>query len=117
MAPASESGHQPTLRCAAAHPDDASPCEGDQQVVRIVVGADAVLACVHHGARLYASVDGAEVHPVGAVDGPNAEAAREVVREATGMKPFFWMAATEPPAREPRHRLHGLHGYRFRRTP
>jgi hypothetical protein len=33
------------------------------------------------------------------------------------MKPFFWMAATEPPAREPRHRLRGLHGYRFRRTP
>jgi hypothetical protein len=117
MAPTGESTHRPTPRCAAAHPDDPSPCEGVQQVVRIVVGADEVLACIQHGARLYASVDGAEVYPVGPPDGPNAEAAREVVREATGMKPFFWMAATEPPAREPRHRLHGLRGIRFRRTP
>ena len=85
--------------------------------MRITLGADEVLACVHHGARLYASVDGAKVYPVGAPDGPNAEAALEVVRRATGMKPFFWLAPAEPPARTAHHRLHGLHGYTFRRTP
>lgn len=92
-APVTGSAEQPLLRCGAAHPDDGSHCEGDPRAVRLVVGADEVFGCVNHGARLYASVDHVEVHPVGDPNGPNAAAAREVVHRAAGMKPFFWMDA------------------------
>jgi hypothetical protein len=62
-----------------------------------------VLACVRHGADL-SQVKHAQVYPVGGLNSPNAEAALEVARRATCMRPFFWMAATEPPARETRPR-------------
>jgi hypothetical protein len=113
MDPTDESEPEPVRRCAAAHLDDPTPCEGDHKAVRILVGGDEVLACVHHGARLYASVDHPTVYPVGGPDGPNANAALEVPRRATGMRPFFWMAADRPPARTARHRLRRS---RLRRT-
>lgn len=77
--------------CAARHSGDGSPCEGDQNAVRIVVGQQEVLACVNHAARLLASVSHAEVYPVGGPDGPDTGAAAEVARRAAGMGPFFWM--------------------------
>jgi hypothetical protein len=104
--------HESPRRCAAAHPDDGSPCEGDQAAVRIVVGTDEVLACIHHGTRLYASVEHAQVYPTGGPNGPNREAALEIPRRAVGMKPFFWMTAASPPAKTTRHRLHGPAGPR-----
>ena len=91
--------HARVVRCGAAHRDDATLCEGDRAAVRIVVGADEVLACVHHGARLYASVEGARAYPVGGPEGPHAGAAIEVAHRAMGMDPFFWMrgsAVAEP---------------------
>lgn len=106
MTQADTDTHGPPPRCAAAHPDDASPCEGDPAAVRIVVGTGEVLACINHGARLYASVEHAQVHPSGGPDGPNREAALEIPRRAMGMKPFFWMTAASPPAKTPHHRLH-----------
>ena len=91
--------NEPRRRCGAAHRDDASLCEGDRKAVRIRVGDEEVTGCVNHGARLYASVEGAGVFPVGGPDGPHAAAADEVRRRATGMNPFFWMAGPEQPGR------------------
>ncbi|HET9168283.1 MAG TPA: hypothetical protein VFN97_02570 [Actinospica sp.] len=116
MVPTDGTANEPPRRCGAAHLDDPSPCEGDREVVRIVIGEDEVLGCVHHGTRLYASVEHARVYPVGGPDGPNADAVLAVRRGAVGMEPFFWMVPAGPPERKPRHRLPGLHGFGFRRT-
>jgi len=80
-------------RCGAAHREDYTLCEGDPEAVEIVLeSGDRVLACVHHGARFYASVTRPRVYPVGGPDGPHAGAALEVYHRAAGMKPFFWMS-------------------------
>ncbi|AEW94625.1 MULTISPECIES: type 2 periplasmic-binding domain-containing protein [Streptomycetaceae] len=73
-------------RCAAAHQDDPVPCEGPHDAVRVVDqhGAE-VGACVHHGARLYASLIAPRVYP-GSVDG----AAIEVYQRARALPPFPW---------------------------
>ena len=85
--------------CGAKHACDRSPCDSDPRAVRIAVGSDEVFACVNHGAKLYATVEHAEIHPVGGPQGPNARLAAEVRRRAAGMAPFFWMyqtASAEP---------------------
>lgn len=75
-------------RCAAAHAEDPTPCEGPHDAVRIVdqLGAE-TLACVHHGARLYASLDRPRVYPMPGHD----QAALEVYTRAQGIEPFEWM--------------------------
>ena len=75
-------------RCPAAHPEDPSPCEGPHDAVRIVdQHSTEVLACIHHGARLYASLERARVYPTPGNDG----AAIEVYRRAQTIQPFEWM--------------------------
>lgn len=75
-------------RCVAAHIEDPTPCEGPREAVRVAdrIGGS-VLACVHHGARLYASLDGARVYPQPGHDG----AAIEVYYRAQRLRPFPWM--------------------------
>lgn len=75
-------------RCPAAHPEDLSPCEGPQDAVTVVdrQGAEA-LGCVHHAARLYASLDRPRVYP----SEGHLGAAVEVYRRAQQLKPFGWM--------------------------
>ena|SRR5690349_13708220 len=55
-------------RCAAAHVEDPSPCDGAPRAVRVAdqEGGE-VTGCVRHGAALLASLDGGRVHP-----GPDA---------------------------------------------
>lgn len=102
-------------RCAAAHATDPSPCEGPGDAVlvrerravatrkRSGVGGvaltgradlDGVAGCVHHGARLLASMPGSHAYP-----GPSNEtgrepgdgAANEAYRRAKTLKPFAWV--------------------------
>lgn len=74
-------------RCPAAHPDDPTDCEGQQDAVRVVDQAEAnVLGCVHHATRLLASLDGARVYPKPGHDG----AALEVYYAAQDLPPFVW---------------------------
>lgn len=85
-------------RCAAAHSDDPTLCEGAGDAVRIVdQRGTEILACVHHGARLYASLVGPRVYYV-TVPG----AAIEVYNRAQHLPPFAWMT---PPADQ--HRTEG----------
>ncbi|MET9414130.1 hypothetical protein ABZY03_08050 [Streptomyces klenkii] len=76
------------VRCIAAHSEDPTSCEGPLDAVRITDrrGGQA-LACVHHGARMYASLDGARVYPVSV-----SSAALEVYTRALTISPFAWMA-------------------------
>lgn len=78
----------PEQRCGAAHAKDPTPCEGDPAAVRVVdrEGAE-TLACVHHGARLYASIDQPRVYPMPGHDG----AALTVYNRAASIEPFAWM--------------------------
>ncbi|MFD5319341.1 hypothetical protein [Streptomyces sp. NPDC127098] len=56
-------------------------------MVRIVdQHGTSVLACVHHGARLYASLTGPRVYPTPGNDG----AAIEVYNRAQTLPPFCW---------------------------
>jgi hypothetical protein len=80
-------------RCGAAHPKDMTLCEGDPGAVEIELrDRSKVLACVHHGARMYASAQDARVRPVGGPDGNHAGAALEVYHRAQGMRPFAFLA-------------------------
>lgn len=75
-----------TRRCPAAHAEDASDCEGPPDAVRVLDAAgDEVTGCVHHGAVLLASLDGARVSP-----GPGGAqgAATETFRRAQALRPF-----------------------------
>ncbi|MFJ8470593.1 hypothetical protein [Kitasatospora sp. NPDC094011] len=76
----------PQPRCEATHPDDASPCEGPRDAVTVLDrhGATAK-ACVHHGARLYASLISPRVRP-----GSAPEAAIEVYNRAQTTPAFAW---------------------------
>lgn len=71
-------------RCAAAHPEDRSRCDGAPDAVRVIdqAGAEAT-GCLRHGAALLASLDRGRVYP-GSVDG----AAIEVYKRAQGLAPF-----------------------------
>ena len=89
-------------RCDAAHRDDPTPCEGPRDAVEIRdrfmsrardVMSTGVLGCVHHGARLLASLDGGRVHP-----GPSSQTGRapgegaaiDAYRRARALPPFCW---------------------------
>lgn len=80
-------------RCAAAHAEDRSPCEGVFDAVRVSDRAgEETLACVHHGAVLLASLAGGEVHPGPRMctgDGSVAPgAAIDVYQRAQQLRPF-----------------------------
>lgn len=81
-------------RCAAAHHDDPTPCEGPHDAVLIRdrqmsrardAMTEGITGCVHHGARMLASIDGARVYP-GSVPG----AATSVRAAADSIRPFCW---------------------------
>lgn len=80
----------PTVRCAAAHVEDPSPCEGARAVVRIVDqhGGEAT-GCVRHAPVMYASLTRARVFPSPGHKG----AATEVYIRAQALEPFAWHAA------------------------
>lgn len=71
-------------RCAAAHTEDPSACEGSPDALRIVdrTGA-AVSGCVRHGAVLMASLEGGRVYPA-TVQG----AAIETYERARVLRPY-----------------------------
>jgi hypothetical protein len=78
-------------RCQAAHPEDRTACVGPKTAVRIVDRhGEAVLACVHHGARMYASLIGPRVYPMPGHD----RAAIDVYRRALELPPFVWLRRT-----------------------
>ncbi len=73
-------------RCPAAHPEDPTPCEGPADAVKVIDQHHSeVRGCVHHAARLYASLVGPRVYPV-AVE----SAALEVYYRAQRTEPFAW---------------------------
>ncbi|MDI5966447.1 hypothetical protein [Streptantibioticus silvisoli] len=102
-------------RCAAAHSTDPSPCEGPHDAVLIrerravatrkrtgmggvaITGRadlDGVPGCVHHGARLLASMHGGHAYPGPSNDTgrePGDGAATEAYRRAKTLKPFDWV--------------------------
>ncbi|MFF6847106.1 hypothetical protein [Streptomyces antimycoticus] len=74
-------------RCPAAHAEDPTPRDGGQ-VVRVVdQQGTGVSACIHHGARLYASLIRPRVYPLAGHDG----AAIEVYNLARVLRPFPWV--------------------------
>ncbi len=89
-------------RCAAAHRDDPTPCEGPQDAVEIrsrfmsrARDADTVgvLGCVRHGAHMLASLDGGRVYP-----GPGdtaGHAAIDTYKQAQTTPPFAWTDPSE----------------------
>lgn len=79
----------PASRCAAAHPEDPTPCgAGPRDAVRVLdeQGAE-VVGCVHHAARLYASMERPRVYPMPGHD----QAAIEVYQLAQTLRPFCWL--------------------------
>ncbi|MBR7672617.1 hypothetical protein KDA82_06180 [Streptomyces daliensis] len=79
-----------TLRCAAAHSEDPSPCEGAHAVVRVVdQHGDEATGCVHHAARMYASLVRPRVYPSPGHGGK----AIEVYKRAAALAPFAWVNA------------------------
>ncbi|TVL89370.1 hypothetical protein CD790_27715 [Streptomyces sp. SAJ15] len=76
-----------TTRCRAAHHKDPTPCEGPADVVTILDSRGReTTACVHHGARLLASLDGGRVHPLAAL----SDHALEVCSRARTLPPYPW---------------------------
>lgn len=76
-------------RCPAAHPEDPTGCEGPPDAVRVMgQRGGQVLGCVHHGARLYASLVSPRVYPMPGYEG----GALEVARRAQHLSPFPWRA-------------------------
>jgi len=82
-------------RCEAAHPHDASPCDGPRDAVTLIdASGTSVTGCEHHAARALASTCGVAV-----TSGPGHDgAALRVVKAAQGIAPFAWMAAQHAPA-------------------
>ena len=80
-----------TDRCATAHPKDTTPCEGPRDAVSLVhkVGTE-TLGCVHHAARMYASLVDPHVYP-GRDDHEAGAAAIEVYYRALDILPFPWL--------------------------
>ncbi|MQS99032.1 hypothetical protein FF041_02100 [Streptomyces jumonjinensis] len=78
-------------RCAAAHADDPTRCEGAGDAVLVrdrYTAVGGVLGCVHHGARMLASIEGGRVYP-GHAPG---SAAIAVWTRAQSIRPFAWVA-------------------------
>lgn len=86
-----------TARCAAAHDEDPTGCVGpldavlirDRQMSRARDAmTEGVPGCIHHGARMLASLEGGRVYPgPGGVDGD----AIRVYKEAQTTRPFAWL--------------------------
>lgn len=88
-------------RCAAAHPDDPTPCDGPPVVTvldRDNAGAD---ACERHGARLLASLEGGRVYAL--PDAPAGSAIR-TFKLADTTRPFAWVE--DAPRTRPEQRSH-----------
>lgn len=82
----------PTSRCATAHPDDLTPCVGAQDAVRLVVPEwPDTLGCVHHAARVYASLTAPRVYP-GRDDAEAGQSAIDVYYAAFEIRPYPWLA-------------------------
>ncbi|MDX2675814.1 hypothetical protein [Streptomyces soliscabiei] len=88
-------------RCAAAHPDDPTPCGGPAAVTVLDASNSGADGCEHHGARLLASIEGARVYPL--PDAPQGAAVR-VFKAADSTRPFCWYDAA--PRTEPSQRSH-----------
>ncbi|MFE9330020.1 hypothetical protein [Streptomyces sp. NPDC006925] len=74
-------------RCAAADQADPTPCEGRLTVVTVIDRNGAQhTGCIHHTARLLASLEGARLHPSAAV----LPFACEVYCRADQLLPFPW---------------------------
>ncbi|GGM24920.1 hypothetical protein GCM10010129_81770 [Streptomyces fumigatiscleroticus] len=77
-------------RCAAAHPEDPSPCAGPRDAVTVYDRTGTgVPGCEHHGARLFASLDGGC-----AVQRSVLLAGARVALAAAGLCPFPWRTGT-----------------------
>ncbi|MBO8186296.1 hypothetical protein JW592_12570 [Streptomyces sp. DW4-2] len=74
-------------RCAAADEADPTPCEGRRTAVT-VLDRNGVqhTGCIHHTARLLASLEGARLHPSAAA----LPWACEVYCRAAQLPPFAW---------------------------
>ncbi len=78
--------------CEAIHPEDRTACEGPQDAVRVSdPSGGSVLACVHHGARILATVTVATVAPA---EVPGA--AIDAYRRARQMPPCAWQWDDKP---------------------
>jgi hypothetical protein len=87
----------PRGRCAAAHEEDARPCEGAIDAVQIVDQTGvAVAACLLHGAVLLASLDRARVYPL---NGPEGSAITVFARART-LPPFDFEDVIQSPGGE-----------------
>lgn len=75
-------------RCAAAHPDDPTPCDGPLVVTVLDATNAGSDGCEHHGARLLASLDGGRVYAL--PDAPEGAAIR-VFKAADTTRPFAWV--------------------------
>lgn len=75
-------------RCAAAHPDDPTPCDGPPVVTVLDAGNAGAAGCEHHGARLLASLKGGRVYAL-----PHAPmgTAGAVFKAAGSLRPFVWL--------------------------
>ncbi|MGJ5898467.1 hypothetical protein ACSCBZ_41960 [Streptomyces niveiscabiei] len=78
----------PAGRCRAAHPEDPTPCAGPVAVAIADAHGARADGCVHHAARMLASLDGARVAPL--PDGPVGAAVR-VFTAAETLRPFCWV--------------------------
>lgn len=77
-----------SARCAAAHPDDPTPCDGPPVVTVLDAANAGADGCEHHAARLLASLEGGRVYGLPAA--PEGAAIR-VFKAADGIRPFPWM--------------------------
>ncbi|SFD61953.1 hypothetical protein [Streptomyces aidingensis] len=81
-------------RCPAAHAEDPTPCGDsapDAVTVRDMHGGE-VTGCVHHTARMFASITGARVLPgPGGRDGD----ATAALRASLELSPFCWLRGGE----------------------
>lgn len=77
----------PPVRCEAAHPDDRTRCEGPPAVTILDLLGTEVTGCVHHAARMYASLESPRVYPLPGHDG----AAFTVYQRAQTIRPFCWL--------------------------
>lgn len=75
-------------RCGTADAHDPTPCEGTRHTVTVVDREGRQhTGCVHHSARLLASLEGARVHPAAAV---LPWAVVEVYCRAAELPPYAW---------------------------
>lgn len=77
-----------TERCAAAHPEDSTPCDGPVVVTVLDAQNAGATGCEHHAARLLASLKGGRVYPL--PEAPEGAAIR-VFKAAATLKPFPWV--------------------------